>query len=111
MPILKDFRQTKTISLPSWPDSKVEIYDSLLVGEVARLNLKDKTEFQVSFESLPLFIKSWNFTDDAGKLLPIAFENITFLKQEDLTYFLDQINSFAKEGKKKEKVTPPSAIG
>lgn len=106
MPVLKDFRTTKILTLPSFPDSKVEVYSSLLVGEVARLSLKDKNEFQIGIESLPLFIKSWNFTDEQGQTLPITYENIAFFKQDDLQYFLDQINEFAKDDKKKLETTP-----
>lgn len=108
MPVLKDFRQTKNISLPSWPDSKVEIYDSLLVGQMVGLNLKDNTEIQMGIKTLPLFIKSWNFTNEQGKDLEINQENFGFLKEEDLVFLVNEITAFAKEGKKKETDTPES---
>lgn len=110
MPVLKDFRNTKTLTLPSYPDSKVEVYDSLLVGQMASLYPdKDKTEIEFGIGSLHLFIKAWNFTDDEQKVLPITTENLGFLKELDLIFLLNEITAFAKEGKKKDTSTPESS--
>lgn len=113
MPRLKDFRNTKTISLPNWPDSKVEIYGALTVGQLdeAQEGLDENKEegitkkIQHTLEKLPLFIKSWNFTEpDANGVdqpLPITKENLGFLMQEDFVYLSTEINKFADELKKK----------
>lgn len=110
MPILKDFRNTKTITLPSFPDSKVEVYDSLLVGQMAKLQSNtDASQIEAGINSLHFFIKSWNFTDEAGNVLPVTTENLTFLKEDDVVYLLNEITAFAKDGKKKDDITPESA--
>jgi len=103
MPILKDFRFTKTVTLPSFPDSRVEIYDSLLVGDMMSSDIKASDD-QVSqgIKVLPKFIKSWNFTNEAGEPLPIDTANIGFLKEEDVAFLITEITAFAKENKKKE---------
>ena len=101
MPILKDFRTTKTITLPSWADSKVEIYHSLLVGDLKNINHKSDNQVELIVESLPAFIKSWNFTDEAGQTLEINRENLNFLQMEDVTYIGEQIIEFGDEIKKK----------
>lgn len=101
MPILKDFRQTKTITLPSFPDSKVEIFDSLLVGDLSKLNYSEGNQFSLTIEALPFFIKSWNFTDEEGKELPINSDNLKFLKEADAKTLLDGIVEFNRELKKK----------
>jgi hypothetical protein len=100
MPVLKDFRQTREIVLPSFPDSKVVIYDSLLVGDAATIDFNGG-EAKSSFEILPKIIKSWNFTDESGKDLEINLENLSFLKVEDVTYLLEQFTSLSNEVKKK----------
>lgn len=112
MPVLKDFRPTKTLTLPSFPESRVEVYDSLLVGEVAVLSGAD-TENKILFglRMLPHYIKAWNFTDEAGVVLPIDEKNLGFLKEDDVVFLLNEIAAFAVEGKKKDASTPPSVSG
>jgi len=100
MPILKDYRKTKVITLPSFPDSKIEVYDSVLVGELAKFGSSENT-VESAIKQLPYLIKSWNFTDEAEKLLPITKENLGFFKAEDLTFILNEIGEFSKEAKKK----------
>lgn len=103
MPILKDFRQTKVITLPSFPDSKVEIFDSLLVGDMSGINYGDGNQLALAVQAIPRFIKSWNFTDENGKDLPINEESIKFLKEADAKFLLDSITEFNREIKKKIK--------
>ena len=108
MPRLTDYRQTKTISLPGWPDSKVEIYSSLLVGDALEINLKEENQVLLSVALLPHYIKSWNFTDEKDKPLEITKENLGFLQMEDLQYLVDELTKFMNEGKKKDDTTPAS---
>ena len=102
MPILKDFRETKTIELPNWKDSKVEIYDSLLVGDMAKMDTKSNNPVEQVINSLHLFIKSWNFTDEGGQTLEITRENLNFLKAEDITVISNAITELNAEVKKKQ---------
>lgn len=105
MPILKDFRITKEVSLPSFPDSKIVIYDSLLVGDIGGIDYKNSNELQQSIETLPLFIKSWNFTDEEDKELPISRESLGFLKIADLQFLGEAIMSFTEDSKKKPSIS------
>lgn len=121
MPQLKDFRNSKTISLPSMPDSKIEICGVLLVGQSAEIMARDKEDevdvekldkeemFLYSLENLPYFIKSWNFTEDNGDPMPITRENLNFLKQEDFAYLTKEIEKMIDEGKKKDDTTSGSS--
>ncbi len=102
MPILKDFRQTKVIELPAWPGSAVEIYDSLLVGDMAKMDTKSANPIEQVVASLHLFIKSWNFTDEAGKTLEINRENLNFLRAEDVQKITESVAAFNEEVKKKQ---------
>ncbi len=106
MPVLKDFRVTRTITLPSIPDSKVEIVDSLLVGELASLDTNDKNPIHLAMTMLPKMIKAWNFTDESGKALDITAENLGFLKSEDVKFLIDQVTELSAESKKKESSSP-----
>lgn len=101
MPVLKDFRTTKTIELPNFPESKVEIYDSLLVGEMVGIDYKSDNQIKQVIDALHLFIKSWNFTNEAGETLPITTESLGFLKAEDVQFLGEQIVEFSNEVKKK----------
>lgn len=103
MPVLKDFRHTKVVTLPSFPDSKVEIYDSLLVGQMKDVDFGEKNIIKLGVKSLPYFIKSWNFTSEGGEVLEINEANLGFLKEEDLIFLVDQLRDYVAEGKKKEK--------
>lgn len=110
--VLKDFRQTKVIELPSYPGSEVEIYDSLLVGDLPSLDSNEKNMIKLSIYALPKFIKSWNFTDEptkneageevAGKVLEINVTNLGFLKEIDARFIFTSISQFNEEIKKKQ---------
>jgi hypothetical protein len=104
MPILKDFRPVKIIELPSYPDSKVEVVDSLLVGELVAMNPDEKNPIKVAMDVLPKLIKSWNFTDEEGKALAITAENLGFLKPDDVQFLLEQIKIADAQGKKKDVI-------
>ncbi len=108
MPILKDFRKTKEIVLPSYEDSKLEVYDSILVGDISTIDFKSNDIEQI-IQSLPLFIKKWNFTDEDGKDMPITRENLNFLQMADVQYLTEEIMKFNEESKKKPSDSQPSA--
>lgn len=94
MPILKDFRQTKKITIERYEGSEVEIYDSLLAGDlVGDEELKD-------FAVLVKYIKSWNFTDEEQKDLPINVENLKLFDSESLTKLAKEIETFSLYKKK-----------
>lgn len=96
--ILTDVRKTKKITLPSFPESEIEIFASLLVKDWKETSgLDDK---QAGIESLPKYIKSWNFTDASGSDLPVNSESMQTLPVDDLVFLMKAVADFSKEEKK-----------
>jgi hypothetical protein len=85
MPVLKDFRKIVEVSLPSFPGSKIEVYQGVLVKDAGGLSLGETVKLEDALKLIPKVIKSWNFTDDAGKPLPITVENLGLLGVDDIT--------------------------
>lgn len=96
--ILQDNRPTKIISLPSFPESQVEIWASLLFGDVQSFAGKD--EVTAGLETIPKLIKSWNFTDPKGADLPINSDTIKMLPITDTEFIMKEIASFSEDQKK-----------
>jgi len=105
MVVLRDQRKTIEISLPSFKDSKVTLYDGMLFGDLAELD-KAKTDMERGLLSLKLLIKDWNFTDEAEKKLEVTIENLKLFPFQDLTLMLEKIGDFfTKLGKESEKLS------
>jgi len=102
MPVLKDFRQTKKISLKAYQDSEIEIFNSVLAkdGDVLMELQRNPESIAKLIEVLPKFIKSWNFQNEQGEILPITPENINLLSFEALTEIVDHIKEFSDSLKK-----------
>jgi len=98
-----DVRKTIEISLPSFPDSKVILYDRILAGGMERI-MEAKSDFERGLIALQEMIKDWNFTDENGNKLEVSLENLRKLPMEDLTFLLDKVRDFfsklEKEGRK-----------
>jgi len=93
MPILKDVRETKTVELPSFENSKVVLYKTLLTGQVKELE-NSKDEMERGIKTLILLIKEWNFTNEKNEPLPINEESINMLPIKDLRFLIIKILSF-----------------
>lgn len=96
--VFQSNRPTKTIELPSFPGSKVEIYSSLLVKDLIGLEKGD--DVAMGFATIHKFIKSWNFTDAEDKDLEITKENTLNFSATDISFLMEQITNFANEEKK-----------
>lgn len=103
MPIFKDVRKTVEVFLPSYPDSKVVLYESLLFGQVNELNDEKLTDVTRGVLSLKHLIKSWNFTDEKEKALPVTVETLNQFPIDDLTFLLNKVSDFFTKGKKEKK--------
>lgn len=99
---LRDPRSTKIIELPSFKGSQVEILPYLLIGDFSGIDLK-ASEVEQGLKVLPKFIKSWNFTDDDSKDLPVTEEAIQRLPTDDVVFLFNEIKEFAEEQKKSSK--------
>lgn len=100
---LFDPRKIIKIALPSFPESEIEIYDTLLANQM--LKVQDlQTDSEKGLAVLKYFIKSWNFVDENEKPLEITIENIGLLPVKDFTFLMDEVSSSMDFlGKKKEK--------
>lgn len=96
--VFQSNRPTKTIELPSFPGSKVEIFASLLAKDLIGLDRSD--EFALGLSSITKFIKSWNFTDEKGEDLPISKDSILNFSSTDITFLMETIKDFGVEEKK-----------
>ena len=98
-----DIRKTSELILPSYPDSKIVLYDRILAGGMERI-MEAKTDFERGLIALQEMIKDWNFTDEKGNKLEVNLENLRRLPMEDLTFLMDKVRDFftklEKEGKK-----------
>lgn len=101
-----EVRKTSEVVLPSYPDSKVILYDRILAGGMERI-MEAKTEFEKGLIALQEIVKDWNFVDEEGKKLEINLENLRRLPLEDLTFLMDKVRDFftqqEKEGKQSLK--------
>jgi hypothetical protein len=101
MPVLKDFRRTKKISLSKHEGSEIEIYDGIIVKDAMGFNLENPQNAN-SLELIPKMIKDWNFTNEKEEKLPINMESLELLDMESLTELTNTINEFANLVKKKD---------
>lgn len=91
-------RPTRTIELPCHPGSRVEIFPSLLARDLLGIDKTD--DLTIGLTTAHKYIKSWNFTDDAGQPLPITSEAILNLDSRDVTFLLQEIGRFMTDEKK-----------
>lgn len=93
-------RESKTITLPE-TGITLEIYPSLLVGELSGIDLKGESVDNSIRIALRL-IKSWNnfASEEAEEPLEINLENIGMLPVEDINFLMEQIKEFAETQKK-----------
>ena len=102
MPVLKDFRKTKKVSLKNHPESEIEIYNSVLAKDGdALMELQDNPNSISNLVNvMPKFIASWNFNDEKETVLPINADSINLFSFEDLTELVDYIKEFSESLKK-----------
>lgn len=101
MPQLLDHRPTVTIELPDHPGSELVLFGSLLLKDIKVLgSANPENKVQVGFESLPFYIKSWNFTDEKDQPLPISATTVDILSANDLNVIMKAIQELSTEEKK-----------
>lgn len=86
---LQDMREVKIIKTIA-TGGEIEVYKSLLAGDIEKINSlddKDKT-----IPSLKAFIKSWNFTDQDEKPLPVTDDNVRLLDARDIKTIMDIVS-------------------
>jgi hypothetical protein len=90
-----------TVTLTSNTDYFVKVDTEFTYGEVKTVDPESKG-YAISDKLLLMSIKEWNIDDDAGVILPITQENIDFLKQEDITAIMNEINKEAGDNSEKK---------
>lgn len=94
-----DPRIAKTVELPSFKGSSVEIYNALTVGDQRMIlskypnsqDPKHPDAFSASIEMIASGIKAWNFTGEDDQDLPITAEVLGKFPQADLTVLLEAL--------------------
>lgn len=97
-----DARKIKEISLPSYPDVKIELYDCLLTGEAGQLR-ETESDHERGLQTLVHFIKSWTFVDELEKPVPITTDNLNKLPIKDVEALMSAVDNSLKEAETKKK--------
>jgi len=97
MPVYEDPRIVKKVSVPSIAGSEVEIYNTLLWGDLEEIYSSELSDVAKARKALSLLIKSWNLTDKEGKALPITEDILKMFVADVITFLLSQTD-FSPEG-------------
>lgn len=98
--IAKDFREVKTMTLPT-SGITVSFYSSLLVGGLPA-KTPDETDMDANLNIIVKMIKEWNFYNSEAdeKPLEINLENFKRLPAGDFQALMEEIKVFSTEQKK-----------
>lgn len=106
-------RPTETVELPSFPESRVTLYRSILTSEQQDIATKYKVldnetpekksekEFLATLELLKKAIKEWNFVDSEKKPLEITTEVLSKFAMVDL-FIMQEVVTGRKLTEKRE---------
>lgn len=101
---LFDTRKIIKITLPSYSDSEVELYDGLLTHEFEKLSDVEK-DYDRGIETLRLLIKKWSFVDDEEKPLEVTKENMGKLPAKDFTFMMKKVGDIMGDITEKKEVS------
>ena len=102
--ILKDTRKVIELSLPSYPESKVILYDGLLFGQMKKVG-EAKEDFARGVAVLQHLIKEWNFTNEKGEALPINESTLNQFGLEDIQILMEKAGKVLEDISKKKAVS------
>jgi len=100
--ILKDVRKTIELSLPSFPESKVVLYDGLLFGQMKKIGDIKGGDMDRGVMVLQYLIKEWNFTNEKGEALPVNEGNLNQFPIKDLQILMEKANTILEDISKKK---------
>lgn len=120
MPVLKNRELVKEFVLPSTKnlpkeDQAIVAMDvsPIKTGDVVGVS-QGMTEGEASVRMLYERIKSWNYTDETGNLLPVSFDNVKALDIDDFKFLEGQISgvdsSLDAEKKSKSPEQPEQPV-
>jgi hypothetical protein len=97
MPILQTERTFKRIVLPSSTKDDpawVEVWEKLLTTDVVAISGAGTNQSEAAMRVITNIIKAWNFTDKAGVVLPVNFENVQHLSIQDFAKIIEETSAF-----------------
>ena len=100
--ILSDIRKVTKVSLPSFPESEVELYEGLLFGQMKELE-RAKSDMDKGILALQLMIKDWNFVDEKKEKMAVNRESLNKLPMQDLTFLMDKVKVFFSQTEKETR--------
>lgn len=101
--IVRDTRKLATIELPSFPGSKVEIYQESQVGAIRSLQ-SVADNFEKAIKLLISNIKDWNLAEEVNgeiQKIPVTMDTIDKFREEDLMLMLATSQGISVEELKK----------
>lgn len=99
--IFRDVRKVIELSLPSYPESKVILYDGLLFGQMKKVS-DVEGEFDKGVIILQHLIKEWNFTNEKGEALPINEASLSQLGLIDMQILMEKAGKVLETISKKK---------
>jgi len=103
MPKVSSAYETKTITLPSYPDSQVLIKTKVLVEDLIESDQKEGWSEYLCITSR--MIKEWNFFDDQEQPLPINEDTLKQFPEEDLRFLMQEIKEFTQKKTPSDKTS------
>jgi len=106
MPVFKDSRTSKKVSIPGIEGSEVEIWNTLLWGDLEEIYQSEDSDIVKGRKALVRLIKDWNLTDEKGNKLSISEETVKRFTLEMINFLLSQTDfgkGFETEDLKKKK--------
>jgi hypothetical protein len=99
--VLKEFRPTREIKLPS-SGVTIVCFPSVLVKDLAGHTVESTSDLLKNIELLTKLIQSWDlYENEADETpMPITAENLQKLPATDFEVFATELTAFASEQKK-----------
>jgi hypothetical protein len=102
--VFEDIRKTLKVELPSYPHSRVILWDQLKAWQSEEI-ADAKNAYQAGIITLKYLIKEWNFVDTEGKAIPIDENHIGLLNSDDMTFLVSEVSKRLGELQSKKKLS------
>jgi hypothetical protein len=104
MSIYRDPRTIKKVSIPSIPESEVEIYNTFLWGDLEKVYDAEGSDIEKGIKILSCLVKDWNLTDEKGEKLPIKVETFKQFTPEIINFLLSNTDISGQGDESKKKI-------
>ena len=103
MPVFRDPRTRKTVSIPEIKDSEINIWTNLLWGDLEDITKEEESDVSRGMVALTKLIINWNLTDENGNKLPINKETLCRFTPDMISFLLSQTDFKQDEDPLKKK--------